>query len=65
MTGRELAESVKRLFPQIRIIMVSGSFGAFPEQPSEATDPIDAFFPKPVRVQDLLSRLQELTKPRS
>jgi CheY-like chemotaxis protein len=67
MTGRELAESVKKLFPQIRIIMVSGSFGAFPEQPSQGTDAIDAFFPKPVRVQDLLSRLQELTssKPRS
>lgn len=58
-TGMDLAGEVRRLFPQVRIIMVSGSYGA----PDEDTGVIDAFFAKPVQVAELLAGVREVVRP--
>ncbi|HUQ06718.1 MAG TPA: response regulator [Kofleriaceae bacterium] len=58
-TGLDLAEEVRRQFPQIRIIMVSGSYGA----PRDDSGVIDAFFAKPVQVADLLERVRGIVQP--
>jgi two-component SAPR family response regulator len=57
-TGMDLAEDVRKQFPQVRIIMVSGSYGA----PREESGVIDAFFAKPVQVADLLERVRGIVQ---
>jgi two-component SAPR family response regulator len=57
-TGMDLAEDVRKHFPQVRIIMVSGSYGA----PREDSGVIDAFFAKPVQVADLLERVRGIVQ---
>jgi two-component SAPR family response regulator len=57
-TGMDLAEDVRKQFPQVRIIMVSGSYGA----PREESGVIDAFFAKPVPVADLLERVRGIVQ---
>jgi hypothetical protein len=54
----DLAEDVRKQFPQVRIIMVSGSYGA----PREESGVIDAFFAKPVQVADLLERVRGIVQ---
>jgi two-component SAPR family response regulator len=57
-TGLDLAEEVRKQYPQVRIIMVSGSYGA----PREDSGVIDAFFAKPVPVADLLESVRGIVQ---
>jgi len=61
MTGVDLALRIREARPQIRIIMVSGSYQT-PDQPYPGErEGIDAFIPKPAPIPELIAAIKRVT----
>jgi CheY-like chemotaxis protein len=62
MTGVDLAHRIREARPNIRIIMVSGSFQSGEEPPMGQNDDIDAFLAKPTPIPELIATIRRVTK---
>lgn len=61
MTGVDLAQRLREARPEIRIIMVSGSYQS-PDQPHPGErEGIDAFIPKPALIPELIATIKRVT----
>ncbi|MBI5385902.1 MAG: response regulator [Verrucomicrobia bacterium] len=58
LNGLELAEQCRRLFPPLKVIVVSGS--ADEDVIGQASTVLDGFVPKPYRAQELLSLVSSI-----
>lgn len=59
LSGPELARELRQLYPQMRIIYMSGFSSAYAAQ-AEAIEPFGVFLEKPFMPQDLFALLQQV-----
>lgn len=62
MTGIDLAQRIREARPNIRIIMVSGSFQTSEQPQISESDGIDAFIAKPAPIPELIATIRRLTE---
>jgi CheY-like chemotaxis protein len=61
MTGREVAEAVKAAAPSLPVVLLTGWGDQVAE--TESALPVDRILGKPIRLNDLLAVIAELTGP--